>query len=112
MRVRNLLQKSVLGVVALSLGIGGTLLAGDKKQSATKDKTYPLSVCVVTGEKLGSMGDPHVIEYQRRTVKFCCAHCEKNFRKDPKKYLAKLDKAKKSASTQPATRPAAPETTH
>mgnify|MGYP006141917739 CR=1 FL=1 len=24
----------------------------------------PLSVCVVTGEKLGSMGDPHVIEYE------------------------------------------------
>jgi YHS domain-containing protein len=109
MLVRNLLQKSVLGVVALGLGLGGTLLAGEKKHSAAKEETYPLSVCVVTGEKLGSMGDPHVIKYQGREVKFCCAHCEKSFRKDPKKYLAKLDKAADSPATQPATRPAAPE---
>ena len=39
MLVRNLLQKSVLGVVALSLGLGGALLAGEKKHSAAKEKT-------------------------------------------------------------------------
>lgn len=98
----GLTRKSVIAVV-LSLTVGGALLAGETKRANAGKEKYPLSVCVVTGEKLGSMGDPHVIEYEGRMVKFCCAHCEKTFRKNPKKYLAKLDKA---AATQPATRPA------
>ena len=56
---------------------------------------YPLDVCVVTGEKLGSMGDPIVIQHEGREVRFCCKGCPDTFRKDPAKYLAKLDAAAK-----------------
>lgn len=44
--------------------------------------------CPVSGETLGEMGEPHRILYQGRTVKFCCPACEKEFRKDPGRYLA------------------------
>lgn len=54
---------------------------------------YPLDTCVVTGLKLGSMGDPVVMQHEGRTVKFCCAGCPPKFRKEPAKYLAKLDAA-------------------
>jgi YHS domain-containing protein len=52
--------------------------------------SYPLTTCVVSGEKLGEMGKPAVINYQGTEVRFCCAMCVDQFKKDPAKYLAKL----------------------
>lgn len=53
---------------------------------------YPLDVCVVSGKKLGSMGEPYTYEHKGTTVKFCCKHCLPKFEKEPAKYLAKLKK--------------------
>ena len=52
---------------------------------------YPLKVCLVTGNDLGSMGDEKRIVYESREIKFCCAPCERKFRKDPAKYLPRLE---------------------
>ncbi len=74
--------------------------AADKK--GQKLKPYPLKTCVVSGEKLGEMGDPYVWEYQGREIKFCCQGCVKDFKKDPAKYLKIIEdaeaKAKKAKS--------------
>ena len=61
--------------------------------------SYPLTTCVVSGEKLGEMGSPVVINYQGTEVHFCCSGCVKKFNADPAKYLAKL-KAAPSPSKQ------------
>lgn len=53
-------------------------------------KPYPLDVCVVSGEKLGSMGKPYVMFYQGQEVRLCCDGCKADFDKEPAKYLAKL----------------------
>lgn len=53
-------------------------------------KPYPLETCLVSGKKLGSMGDPYVITHGGQQIKFCCDGCEPAFKKDPAKYLAKL----------------------
>jgi YHS domain-containing protein len=53
-------------------------------------KPYPLEVCIVSGEKLGSMGKPHVIVHEGQEIKFCCSGCEPDFKKEPAKFLAKL----------------------
>lgn len=53
--------------------------------------TYPLEVCVVSGEKLGSMGEPEDVLYGVRLVRLCCGSCKKPFEKDPQKFLAELD---------------------
>ena len=68
--------------------------AGGATPAATAD-TYPLSVCVVSGEKLGGMGDVVSIQHEGREVRFCCKDCIAEFKKDPKPFLAKLDAAKK-----------------
>ena len=62
--------------------------------AAQKD-AYPLEACVVSGEKLGGMGEPvnYVHRDQNRLVRFCCAGCVDEFKKDPAKFLAKLDAA-------------------
>jgi YHS domain-containing protein len=52
--------------------------------------TYPLETCVVSGEKLGSMGDPIDYLYGTKLVRFCCKGCVGRFQKDPQKALAKL----------------------
>lgn len=52
---------------------------------------YPLEVCIVSGEELGSMGEPVVIVHEGRQIKFCCAECLPSFNKDPDKYISKLD---------------------
>ncbi len=53
-------------------------------------KAYPLDTCLVSGEKLGDMGEPVVITYQGQQIKFCCDSCVPKFNKEPEKFLSKL----------------------
>jgi YHS domain-containing protein len=78
--------------------IGGPLLAGaaDAKPEE-KLKPYPLTTCVVSGDKLGEMGEPYLYKYKDREIKFCCKNCVKDFNKDPKKYVKKLEEAEAKA---------------
>jgi hypothetical protein len=56
-----------------------------------KAKPYPLDFCVVSDEKFeGGDMKPAVLVYEGQTIKFCCNKCVKSFKKDPKKYVAKL----------------------
>ena len=52
--------------------------------------SYSLSTCVVSGEALGSMGQPIIIHHEGVEVRFCCKGCVKKFNADPTKYLEKL----------------------
>lgn len=63
-------------------------------------KPYPLEVCIVGGEKLGSMGEPVSLIYQGQQVKFCCGGCQPEFEKDPVKFLKKLSALPSSAAPQ------------
>ncbi len=61
--------------------------------AGAKKDAYPLEVCIVSGESLGSMGDPVSIQHEGMTVKFCCESCIEDFKEDPGKYLPKLTQA-------------------
>jgi hypothetical protein len=75
--------------------------AADKDAWLAKAKAaYPLDTCVVSGEKLegGDMGPPVDYTYTQdgnpdRLLRFCCKNCIKAFKKDPAKYLEKIDAA-------------------
>lgn len=56
----------------------------------TAAKPYSLDVCIVSGEKLGSMGAPVVYVHEGQEVKLCCKSCLPDFKKEPAKFLAKL----------------------
>ena len=62
-----------------------------------KLKPYTLKTCIVSGDKLGEMGDPFVYKYKDREIKFCCKGCLKDFNKDPKKYIKKIEEAEAKA---------------
>ena len=75
-----------------------TSLAAD--QPKAKLKPYTLKTCVVTDEKLGEMGDAYVYEYKDREIKFCCKSCLKDFKKDPAKYIKKIEAAEAKAKAK------------
>jgi hypothetical protein len=62
---------------------------------APPSANYPLDTCVVSGEKLGAMGDPVVIQHEGKEVRFCCSQCVGEFNKDPAKHLAVIEAARK-----------------
>jgi YHS domain-containing protein len=86
------MKKGLLFLCALPMVsfFATTALGAD---GASQGSSYPLETCVVSGEKLGSMGKSFVHNYQGREVQFCCKACLKEFNKDPQKFLKKLDAA-------------------
>jgi len=58
-------------------------------------KPCPLKTCVVSGEELGKMGEPFRIAYKGQEIKLCCKACDKDFQKEPEKYLSKIVGAEK-----------------
>jgi hypothetical protein len=86
-----------LMLVALTLSaLSFSAVAADKKEE--KKSNYPLTTCLVADEKLGSMGKPYVTKIKDREVQLCCQSCEKDLKKNPDKYLKKLDDAEKKAA--------------
>ena len=58
-------------------------------------EAYPLDTCPVSGEKLGSMGDPVVVSHEGVEVRLCCKGCLKEFNADPKKFADIVTAARK-----------------
>jgi hypothetical protein len=94
MKLIKHLTVAVLVMSVLSSPLAG--LAADQKNDA-KAKPYPLKTCVVSGEKLGEMGDAYVFVQDGQEVKLCCKGCLKDFKKDPAKYLKKISEAQAKA---------------
>jgi YHS domain-containing protein len=88
------LTVGILAISTLMAPLAG--LAADQKADA-KPKPYPLKTCIVSGEKLGEMGKPVSYVSDGREFKFCCKDCVKDFKKDPAKYVKKLEVAEAKA---------------
>ena len=94
MKIRTTIATIII-LLASGCGSGAPPKAASNPNVADK---YPLETCVVSGEKLGSMGEPFVIKPNGRTVKLCCSKCLKEFNADPAKYIAILDEAEKKSN--------------
>jgi len=77
---------------ALTLAAVITTQADDAK----KAKPYPLTTCVVSGEKLGGMGEAYTFVKDGQEVKLCCKGCLKAFNKEPQKFMAKIKESEKA----------------
>jgi hypothetical protein len=65
----------------------------DEGVIAAQKASYPLTTCPVSGEELGSMGEPLDVVQGTRLVRLCCKGCLKGVQKDPGAALAKVDAA-------------------
>ena len=85
--------------------------AADKLDAAitkAQSKTYPLEVCVISGEKLGSMGTPVDFVFNDRLYRLCCNACAPKIKKDPTAATDKLNAAvveKQAGDYKPTTCP-------
>ena len=81
--------KTTVAVLALATLLT-TPFTGWSQDSQEKAKPYPLDTCVVSGEKLGEMGDAYVFTYKGQEIKMCCKNC---LNKETEKYMKKIQEA-------------------
>lgn len=89
-------NRIVTSLIIAGLTLAVTALVSSARADTSTNapaKPYPLTTCVVSGEKIGEMGKPYVFTYQGQEVKLCCSGCKKDFDKDPAKYLKKIQDA-------------------
>jgi hypothetical protein len=102
--MRSIKSSSALAISALFFAAAGFAHAEAKSKDnaatpAGAKAAYPLTTCVVSGDKLGGdMGDPVDYVYKQpgkpdQLIRFCCKDCIKDFEKDPAQYVKKLDDA-------------------
>jgi len=70
--------KAVILALALTAFVAGSLWAADLQ---------PQAKCPVLG---GNVNKQVYADYKDKRIYFCCAGCDKEFKKDPEKYLKKL----------------------
>jgi YHS domain-containing protein len=101
MKLLNYLSTGLLAATLLAVP---SIAAEKKAEKATSSKAakskYPLKTCLVSDEKLGEMGEPFVFKHEGKEVQLCCKSCQKDFKKDPSKYMKKLAAAEKKAETK------------
>ncbi len=84
-------MKTILTLMASALLASCAGSGTTATSSASSDvKPYTRNTCIVSDNKLGSMGTPITKVYADQEVKFCCKPCIAKFEKDPQKYLAKI----------------------
>ena len=93
--MKKLKSLTAMALIAAYLAAPLVGFAAEKKDE--KAKAYPLDKCVVSDEKLGEMGKPYVFKHEGREVQLCCKSCLKDFKKDPAKYLKKIEEAEAKA---------------
>ncbi len=94
--IKNHVMIAGLVVFSAIMIIGGLALAAEPEAgepAKAEEDTYPLETCIVSGEKLGSMGEPYIYEHEGREIRFCCKGCVGRFLEDPAGYIKKVDEA-------------------
>jgi YHS domain-containing protein len=97
---------AVIFVGLMSAGIGAAFAMSCKEMNATTSapqKSAAVNVgntiCPVTGEKIDESAKA-TYEYQGKVYNFCCAMCLDDFKKNPAKYIAKVEEELKSNRAQ------------
>ncbi|MCB1210190.1 MAG: hypothetical protein KDK97_12725 [Verrucomicrobiales bacterium] len=80
--MKTILLSTLLGMALIACADEG------KDKPKAEAKPYPLETCVVSGEKLGSMGKPVVVMHEGKEIRLCCKSCIKEFKADPAKFAA------------------------
>jgi YHS domain-containing protein len=68
-------------------------VAAAPASAAPASAPYTLDTCPVSGEELGSMGEPVVYMHEGREIRFCCQGCVEPFQENPAQYLEAVDAA-------------------
>lgn len=100
MKVTRVIASSLL-IAAFAVAPLSAFAAEGKDKDAKPAKPYPLETCVVSGEKLGGMGEAFVFNHEGQEIQLCCKSCKKDFDKEPAKFMAKVTEANKKVKAYP-----------
>lgn len=90
--MRISVPSAVIAFVAAIMVAGCT--GNEKKENA---KPYTLDTCAVCDMKFADMGKPYTFIYEGREIKVCDKGEAADFKKDPAKYLKKIEEAEAKA---------------
>jgi Cu(I)/Ag(I) efflux system membrane fusion protein len=72
-------------------GMASAPVPASKADSSGSMTVEQQKICPVTKAKLGSMGEPVLVQLASRKVWVCCSGCPEKLKNQPDKYLARLD---------------------
>jgi len=89
------MTRSLLTLAIAALTIPAGLQAAESLDASKLEtfRPYKLDKCLVSDEKLGSMGEGISIVHQGLEITFCCKGCIRTFAKKPNHYLQEMKKA-------------------
>ncbi|MCX5709141.1 MAG: YHS domain-containing protein [Candidatus Omnitrophica bacterium] len=95
-------RKLFVGVLSFILIFGAAKLVF----AQTQDKAVNIGnkICPVTGEKIDEKTKV-TYEYKGKIYNFCCAACPEEFKKDPEKYIKKIEEEKQESQKSEAEMP-------
>jgi len=90
-------MKKIAIVITLgwALAVPSMVLAAETS-ATTSAVEVGNKICPVSGERAGEMGDIVKVEYEGKIYNLCCAGCTKEFKKDPQKYIDKVNEEMKA----------------
>jgi hypothetical protein len=82
--------------------------AAPAAEARKKADSYPLTTCLVAGDPLGANDYVTYVHKEAgkpdRTIRVCCDGCIDDFKKEPAKFLAKLDAAEAEMKAKAAAK--------
>jgi YHS domain-containing protein len=81
----------ILAPCGLLLAAENNSGSGTDNVSIVKSQQVGNKICPVTGEKIGEK-DKVTYEYKGKIYNLCCSGCIEEFKKDPNKYIQKIEK--------------------
>lgn len=84
-----------------SANVQNSAQAGNDEQAAKKEPVNAGNkICPVSGMQIGGEGGmaPATYEYEGKIYNFCCAGCIAEFKKDPQKYMKKVEEELKQGA--------------
>jgi hypothetical protein len=101
--IRSFSVTSLVIAVAALLFLPVSGLKAEDKKAAKVVKPYPLDVCLVSDEAFGGdMGEPYVVVEKGQEIKLCCKSCLKDFNKNKKDLMARVEAANRKVKPYPA----------
>jgi len=78
------MRKALLMVVMVGLVVAIVAVAGGCKSNEHKEGMKPQTKCPIMG---GDIDKKLYVDYKGKRIYFCCPGCDKEFMKDPDKYM-------------------------
>ena len=83
-------KANIINLIIIALAFSAFSIHSQPVEKPVNVKAYPLKTCIVTDNKLGSMGTPVTLYHGTQEIKVCCKPCVRKFKSQPEKYLGKL----------------------